>query len=105
MRDSDFQNLSTVQNKTQPAPRTVASAATIAPDSFATIVSGTAAIVNITPPVEGVHLLVLIPSGAFTWTAAGNITTAGAAAAVGVPVMCVYNPITKKYACGKFVAV
>lgn len=84
-----------------PQPPTVASAATIAPTTFVTIVSGVAAIVNVTPPIDGAHMLVLIPTGAWTMTAAGNLLTVMAAAAVGQPVILIYNPITKKYANGK----
>lgn len=82
-------------------PPTIASAATIAPTTFVTVVSGAAAIVNITPPADGWHVLVLIPTGAFTMTAAGNLLTAMAAATVGQPVICIYNPNTGKYANGK----
>lgn len=101
MADLDFQNFSTVQSSLQPMPATIASAATIAPTGFITVVSGTAAVVNITPPVSGAHMLVIIPSGAFTMTAAGNLATAMAAATVGQPVFLVYSPTTKKYYNGK----
>jgi energy-converting hydrogenase Eha subunit C len=100
-QDLNFQNLSTVQNATQPQPPTIASAATIAPITFVTIVSGAAAIVNVTPPINGAHMLVLIPTGAFTMTAAGNLLTVMAAATVGQPVILIFNPITGKYANGK----
>lgn len=96
-----FQQLSTVQNKTMPTPPTLASAATIAPTTFITLVSGVAAIVNVTPPIDGAHMLVLIPTGAFTMTAAGNLQTAMAAAVAGQPIFLVYNPVTGKYANGK----
>jgi len=96
-----FQQLSTVQNKGMLAPPTIASAATIAPTTFVTVVSGAAAIVNVTPPIDGAHMLVLIPTGAFTMTAAGNLLTAMAAATVGQPVFLIFNPVTGKYANGK----
>jgi hypothetical protein len=101
MPDLEFQNLSTVQNNLQPLPKTVASAATIAPTGLITVVSGTAAIANITPPVTGAHMLVLIPSGAFTMVATGNIALAMAAATVSQPVLMFYNPATAKYHAGK----
>jgi hypothetical protein len=104
MPDLLFQNLSSVQSDKQPTPVTIASAATIAPTTFMTVVSGAAAIVNVTPPVTGQHMLVLIPSGAFTMTAAGNLVTAMAAATVGQPVLLFYNPTTGKYANGKLSA-
>ena len=91
-----WQQLSTVQDEQSPTPRTIASAATIAPDTFITFVSGTAAVVTVTPPVLGAHMLILIPTGAFTMTTAGNITTA-CTAAVNSPVVLLYNPITGKY--------
>lgn len=99
-----FQNLSTVQNKVQPQPPTIASAATIAPTHFLTRVSGTAAIVNITPPIDGAHMLVLVPTGAFTMTAAGNIAFLMGAATVGQPVLLFYDPTVAKYYAGKVTA-
>jgi len=96
MPDIDFQQLSTVQNATQPKPRTIASAATIAPDTCLSFVSGTAAVVNITPPVSGFHILFLWPLAAFTTTTAGNISAA-LTAAIGAPVILFYNPVTGKY--------
>jgi enamine deaminase RidA (YjgF/YER057c/UK114 family) len=96
MADIDFQQLSTVQNAQMPKPRTIASAATIAPDTCLSFISGTAAIVNIVPPVSGFHILFLWPLAAFTTTAAGNITTV-LTAAIGAPVILFYNPVTMKY--------
>lgn len=101
MPDLNFQDLSTVQSGLQPKPVTLASAATIAPTGFMTFVSGAAAIVNITPPVSGAHMLVLIPTGAWTTTAAGNIVSALTAQVANVPVLFFYNPITGKYTPGK----
>jgi hypothetical protein len=99
--DVDFQLLSTVASSAQPKPPTIASATTIAPTTFVSVVSGTAAIVNITPPITSAHMLVLIPTGAFTMTAAGNIALLMAAATVSQPVFLVYNPVTAKYHAGK----
>lgn len=96
-----FQQLSTVQNKSMLQPPTLASAATIAPTTFVTFVSGAAAIVNITPPIDGAHMLVLIPTGAWTTTAAGNIVSALTAQVANVPVLAFFNPITGKYTVGK----
>jgi hypothetical protein len=101
MPDLNFQDLSTVQSPLQQKPLTIASAATIAPVGFLTFVSGAAAVVNITPPVTGVHFLVLIPTGAWTTTAAGNIVNALAANVANVPVLAFYNPITGKYTMAK----
>lgn len=58
----------------------IASAATIAPQSLITHISGTAAVVTITVPYPGFSgFIILIPDGIFTWTAAGNIAIAGTA--------------------------
>jgi len=105
MPDLNFQDLSTVQSDKGPGVRTIASAATIAPTTFITIISGTAAIVNITPPVTGAHMLVFIPSGAWTTTAAGNIDKALAAVVANTPVFAFYNPATGKYSVGKLTIV
>lgn len=76
--DLNFQNLSTVQSDQQPAPPTVASATTVAPNTFLTIYTGTAQLTTITPPVTGPHMLAMIFTdanpGAFLTT--GNIKTA-----------------------------
>lgn len=56
---------------------TLASAATIAPVSLITHVTGVASIATITPPyAEFTGVIFLIADGAWTWTAAGNITVA-----------------------------
>lgn len=100
--DLDFQNLSTVQSKVQPGPATLAAAATIAPTTFMTLITGTTAIVNVTPPVTGSHMLVLIPGAAFTMTTAGNLLTA-ITAAINAPVLLFYNPALGKYYVGEAV--
>jgi len=57
---------------------TIASAATIAPDHGMHHVTGTTAIVTITPPWTGfTGPVTLFCDGIWTWTAAGNIQTAG----------------------------
>lgn len=103
MPDLDFQQLSTVQSGAQPRPGTIASAAAIAPVGFITKISGTAAIVNITPPVNGAHMLVLIPLAAFTFTTAGNIMTAGTAV-INSPMLLFYDPGLGKYFVGEIIA-
>lgn len=77
----------------------IASAATIAPSRLIHRVTGTTAIVNITVPWVGfAGMLVLIPTAIWTWTAAGNIITAGTVTAGnGVPVLFFYNPDTVKW--------
>ena len=61
---------------------TIASAATVAPTAPVTIISGTAAIDTITAPAPisaTGGTITFIPTGAFTWTTAGNIAVAGTA--------------------------
>jgi len=98
MPDLNFQDLGTVQNILQPQPATIASAATIAPTTFISIITGTVALSVITPPVTGSHMLCFIFTTA-TPTAngtGGNITNV-LAAAQNVPQLAIYNPTTAKY--------
>ena len=95
--ESDFQNLSTVQGVGQLGCRTIVAAATIAPTTFLTIVTGTTQLVNITPPLQGAHLLCFVfpdAMGAFATT--GNILV-GADPGVNILMFLVYNPKTGKY--------
>lgn len=90
--------LSTVQSDKQPTPPTIASAATIAPTTYLTFVSGTVAIATVTPPVDGVHQLAFL----FTTTTPTAFTTTGNMKAVSTPtqnalVLLVYDPIEGKY--------
>lgn len=101
MPDLNFQDLSTVQNNLQQKPVTIASAATVAPTTFVSLISGTTAIATITPPVTGAHLIVMI----FTTTTPVAFTTTGNIKAVvtpiqNVPVYLVYNPLENKYYAG-----
>jgi hypothetical protein len=69
-------------NAVSAAAPTIASAATIAPTTPIVFISGTAAVVTITaaaPISTGGGTITLIPTGAFTWTAAGNIAVLGTA--------------------------
>jgi hypothetical protein len=56
----------------QPAPVTFTAAATIAPTTYVSFITGTTALATITPPVTGQHSLVLI-SKTTNW--AGCVTT------------------------------
>lgn len=96
MADVNFQDFSSVQSNLQPKPTTIASATTVAPTTCLTFISGTAAIVTVTPPVSGFHILYFWPLAAFTMTTAGNINAA-LTAAIGSPVMLFYDPILNKY--------
>lgn len=53
MSDLLYQNLSTVQSNQQPLPPTIASAATIAPTTKLTFLTGTVQLATITPPTSG----------------------------------------------------
>jgi hypothetical protein len=84
---------------TTAAAPTIVSATTIAPTKPITIVSGTTAIVNITAPTPistGGGSIILIPTGAFTWTAAGNIAILGTAV-VSKALTLVYDVTTAKW--------
>lgn len=98
MSDLLFQNISTVQNQGQPQPPTIAVAATIAPTTRLTFITGTTSVATITPPVTGHHQLVLIftdaSPGAFVTT--GNIAVA-TTPVQNKPVYMEYNPVTAKY--------
>ena len=98
MPDLLFQQLSTVQSDKAPTPVTVASAATVAPSTFMTLVTGTTAIVTITPPVTGSHMLCLVfTAGTPTaFSVAGNVKNA-LAPTQNVPVFAVWNPTENKY--------
>ena len=84
---------------TTAAAPTIASAATIAPTTQIAFVSGTAAVVTITAPAPisaGGGTITLIPTGAFTWTAAGNIAVLGTAV-VNRALTLVYDVTTTKW--------
>lgn len=95
MSDLLFQQLSTVQDISQPPPNTIASAAAITPTSFLTFLTGTVQLTTINPPTTGMSMICLIftnPSpGAFLTT--GNIKTA-LQPAQNVPVLLIYDPIS-----------
>ena len=99
MSDALFQNLSTVQNNTQPTPVTMAAAATIAPSTFLTKVTGTTNVATITPPVTGTCVLLL----KFTDASPGDLLTTGninagiTTVAQNDIVFCVYDPVTAKW--------
>ena len=103
-KDLDFQNLSTVQGAQQPKPNTIASAATVAPTSFMTFISGTVAIATVTPPADGQHMLVFI----FTTTTPVAFTTTGnikyvATPTSNIPMLLFWNPNENKYYPGEVV--
>lgn len=76
---------------------TVASAPTISPKTEVVRVTGTAAIVNITPFTLGFSgTIYVIPVGIFTWTVAGNIGLAGTAV-VGKLIVFTYSRSQNKW--------
>lgn len=78
MSDLEHQNLDVAQSNQQPDPRTIASAATIAPTERFTFISGTAQLQNITPPTTGYCELVLCftNAGPGLFLTTGNLKTA-----------------------------
>lgn len=100
--DLNFQQLSTVQNNLQPSPVTLASAATIAPTTKLTRITGTVSITKITPPVTGYHELTFIFTSAYATAFNTGGSGAGAihAAYTSVadrPVTLYYDPRTALY--------
>ena len=78
---------------------TIASASGITPVKEITFISGTAAIETIATqaPITGANgTIILIPTGAFTWTTAGNIAIAGTAV-VGKALHMTYTNGTGKW--------
>jgi hypothetical protein len=92
MNDLFFQQLSTVQDANQPTPPTVTAAATIAPTTFVTVLTGNTAVATITPPVQGQHMLVIVPGTTTGFTTGGNII-GGTTTVSGRAYLMVFNPI------------
>lgn len=102
MNDLDFQNLSTVQSSKQPTPGRLASAASIAPTTKLTFVSGTTPITSIVPPVLGYHELTFVFASAFANALNTGVTTRGGIAVaytsvVNRPIDVCYDPVTGLY--------
>lgn len=96
MSDLNFQNISTVQSNLQPQPITITAAATIAPTTFMTILSGNTAVSTITPPVTGTHMLCIVPGTTTGFTTGGNVV-GGTTTTASRATLLVYNPITGNY--------
>lgn len=99
--DLNSAQLSTVQGAFAPKPPTLASAATVAPTTYLSFISGTVAIATVTPPEDGAHMLMFI----FTTTTPTAFTTTGnikavATPAQNVPVLLTWNPNELKYYAG-----
>lgn len=93
MSDPLFQNLSTVQSNLQPTPPTFTAAATIAPQTFLTVLTGNTAVSTIVPPVTGVHMLCIVPGTTTGFTTGGNIVGATTTVA-NRAYLFVFNPLT-----------
>jgi hypothetical protein len=98
MSDLLHQNFGAVQSDKQPSPVTMASAATIAPTTRLTFVTGTVQVATITPPVTGYHELVFI----FTDANPGALVTTGNIHTAYTPIQnqafsLHYDPSTGKY--------
>jgi len=91
-----FQNFSTVQSNKQPLPVTVTAAATIAPTTFITKVTGNTAIATITPPVAGTHMLCIVPGTTTGFTTGGNVS-GGTTTVASRAYLLVYEPIAATY--------
>ena len=78
------------------APVTMVSAATIAPTTFLTVLTGNTGVATITPPVPHAHMLAVQFAGTAGVLATGNILTA-TASVVGQIMLLVYNPASGKY--------
>lgn len=77
-------------------PTTLAAAATIAPVSGLTVLTGNVAITTITPPINGPHMLTLVFAGTAGVATGGNISNTKASVA-GEAMMLVFNTATQKY--------
>jgi hypothetical protein len=97
MADLQSADFGTGQSGSNTPPVTIASAATISPTTGLTVLTGTAAVANIVPPLTGFHMLVLMGAGPFTLVATGNIKVASATVVANVPVILFYNPLDGKY--------
>ncbi len=92
MSDALFQNISSVQSDKQPTPVQATAAATIAPTTFLTVLTGNTAVATITPPVSGSHMLCIVPGTTTGFTTGGNIV-GGTTTVSGRAYLFVYNPI------------
>ena len=96
LMESEWHQIGTVQGPTAPRAATLASAATIAPTTFLTILTGNVAVTTITPPLSQGHMLALQFAGTAGVATGGNIQTTKASV-VGECMLLVYNPNSNKY--------
>jgi len=86
--DLNFQNMDVAQSNKQPNPTTIASAATIAPNTRFTFLTGTVQLANITPPTTGYCEVILC----FTNAAPGAFLTNGTVN----PIKTAYQPVQNR---------
>ena len=88
----------TAHSELQDKPRSLASAATIAPVGSFTVLTGTTPVVTITPPSSAYHELTLMFTSAFAnaLNTGGNIAVAWTSVA-NRPIKVHYNPLTGLY--------
>ena len=93
-----FQNLGVAQSVQQPLPPTIASAATIAPTTRFTFLTGTTQVATITPPTNGYCEVVLCFTNASpgAFATSGNILT-GYQPIQNRPVTLYYDPSSVKW--------
>ena len=98
MSDLLAANLSTFQSAAQPYPPTIASAATIAPTTRCTFVTGTVTLATITPYSSGYQEIVLIftDNAPGVFLTSGNIKTA-LTPITNRPVTLCYDPSSAKW--------
>jgi hypothetical protein len=96
MSDLDSANLGTVQSNVQPLPVRMTAAATIAPTTFLTVLTGNTPIATITPPVTGAHMLAIMPGTTTGFTTSGNIV-GGETTVANKVYLFVYDPVYAKY--------
>lgn len=88
MSDLLYQNFTAVQSNQQPLPVTMAAAATIAPTTALTFLTGTTQVANVTPPTTGYCKVTLC----FTDGSPGAFLTNGTAN----PIKTAYQPIQNR---------
>jgi hypothetical protein len=96
--DLVFENFTTAQSNQQPTPPTIASAATIAPTTRFTFLTGTTQVATITPPTTGYCEVVLCFTNASpgAFATSGNILT-GYQPVQNRPITLYYDPSSTKW--------
>lgn len=97
MSDLNSHLLQPIQpERAEQLPKTIASAAAIAPSTFLTVLTGNVQVTTITPPHTGPHMLAIVFAGVNGVALGGNIQTAKASVA-GEAMLLIYDPRTATY--------